>query len=250
MGGRGEGGPRRCSQAPCPRGVARGPRPSPPSSPAQPRLVYTFSRGRRAALGAGRGLVGRRWVSLAGGGGVSLCRGLFPRLPRAGTKAGRLVCAFLGATVSLRPTAPAQSRRWAAGNAGVGGRPTGGGWRAAALACGVGPPPLRPASGRPHARWGERRGGAYRSLPLVPWRRPRAAAGGRPAGSGHGRPAADGGGALFPRPPPPFGCHTLVQAFARAPCSPRCRRAVPAGRRGGGRAGECSGRRFESAVSG
>ena len=32
--------------------------------------------------------------------------------------------------------------------------------------------------------------------------------------------AANGGGAPFPCPPPTFGCQTLVQAFARAPCSP------------------------------
>ena len=62
------------------------------------------------------------------------------------------------------------------------------------------------------------------------YRRPR----GRPGGSHPGGPAADWGGALFPRPPPPFGCQTLVQALARATGSPCCRRAVPAGQKGGG----------------
>ena len=86
--------------------VARCPQPSPPSSPAHPRWVYTFSRGCQAAPGARRSLVGRRWVSLAGGGwgggcqcavplgarpvgsagwgaGRSLCRGLFPKFTKA-----------------------------------------------------------------------------------------------------------------------------------------------------------------------
>ena len=114
VGGRGEGGSRRGPRLPCPAGVAGGPRPSPPSSPAHPPLVYMFSRGCWAAPGTGHGLAGRRWVSLAGGGGGcqctvppgtrpgghagrgagrSLCRGLLPRLLWASTKAGRLVCA-------------------------------------------------------------------------------------------------------------------------------------------------------------
>ena len=96
-------------------GVAVLLRPSPPSSPAHPPGVYMFSRGCRAAPGAGHGLAGRRWASLAGdwvggcqcavpqgarpggpagqGAGRSLCRGLFHRLLGAGTKAGRFVCA-------------------------------------------------------------------------------------------------------------------------------------------------------------
>ena len=97
-----------------PRGMARGPWLSPPSSPAQPSWLYTFSRVCQAAPGAECGLAGRRRVSLVGGGGGcqcavspgarpggpskwgagrSFCRGLFPCLPRAGTKAGRFVCA-------------------------------------------------------------------------------------------------------------------------------------------------------------
>ena len=52
-------------------GAARGPRPCPPSSPAQPPWVYTS---RRALVGAGRGPIGRRWVSAGGGGEVSSLR--------------------------------------------------------------------------------------------------------------------------------------------------------------------------------
>ena len=97
------------------------------------------------------------------------------RLPRLGTEAGRLVCSPLGAALLPRPTVSAQSRLSAAGNAGVSGRPTGGAWRAAALAAvvasppwvprpsrggGAGLPPLRPASGRLQAGGGgEERGG-------------------------------------------------------------------------------------------
>ena len=85
-----------------------------------------------------------------------------PRLRRVGTEEGRFICALLGAAVPPRPTASAQSRWSAAGNAGLSGRPTGVAWRAAALAAAVasppwvprpsrgsaGPPPLRLASGR------------------------------------------------------------------------------------------------------
>ena len=129
VGGGEERGRRRGSPPPCSVGVARGPRPSPPSSLENPPWVYTFSLGCWAAPDPGRGLVGRRWVSLAVGGwggcqcaapprtrpggsagwgaGRSPCRSLFPRLPRAGTTAGRFVrahAAFLGVAVPLRPT--------------------------------------------------------------------------------------------------------------------------------------------------
>ena len=76
----------------------------------------------------------------------------------------------------------------------------------------------------------------FKNLCVAP---PPTALGGRPGGSGPGGPAADGRGALFPRPPPPFGCQTLVQALARVPCSPRCPHAAPAGR-GGMRGGPAS----------
>ena len=61
------------------RGGGLWPRPSPPSSPAQPPQVYLFGPGRWAAPGPGRGLAGRRWVSLAGGGGGGLPPGGLPR---------------------------------------------------------------------------------------------------------------------------------------------------------------------------
>ena len=87
-GGRGEGGSRRGSPPPFSGRAACGPRLSPPLSPAHCPPVHLSGRGRWAATGPGRGLAGRRWVSLAGRGGggrpVSrppprgLDRGLFP----------------------------------------------------------------------------------------------------------------------------------------------------------------------------
>ena len=131
VGGTVKGGSRCGSPPPCLGGVARGPRPSPPSSPAHPPWVYMLSRACRAAPGAGRGLAGRRWVSLAGGGGgltvcrtpggssggprgggsgeVSLPRSVPP--PSPGGHKGRLLrlcpalhAAFLGVPVPLRPS--------------------------------------------------------------------------------------------------------------------------------------------------
>ena len=196
---------------------------------------------------------------------ISVCRKIY------GVIRGKGKGPALHVAVLLRPPAPAHSCRSAAGTAGVSGRLTGGACGAAALAAvrasppwvprpsrgGAGPPPLRPAPGRPRAGGGGEEGGGEgwvvggvpRNPPLVPWRRPPTAAGWRPGGSCPGGPAADGGGALFPRPPPPFECQTLLQALAQAPCSPRCRGAVPAGQGGGG-GGECWGRQRGSAVSG
>ena len=65
-GGEGRGGRTAVSLSSVFGGAARGPRPCPRSSPAQPPWVYT---GGRAVVGAGRGPVGRRWVSAGGGGG-------------------------------------------------------------------------------------------------------------------------------------------------------------------------------------
>ena len=235
---------------PPPWGAAHGPQPCPPSPPAHPPCVY---KGRRAAVGAGRGPVRCRWVG-AGGEGRFPRYGLLPCLPQSGIKAGRLVCAFSGATVLSRPTAPAQSRRPAVGYAEVSGRPTEGAWRAAAFATAVASPPwvlrplrgvagpqsLWPASGRARARVGGEGGregagggGVPRFPPLAPWRRPPTAAGERPGGSGPGGPAADLGGILFPHLPLTLRCRTLAHALARVPCSPRRRPAVPAGRGGG-----------------
>ena len=89
--GRGEGGSRRGLPPPCPGGVARGPRPSPTCSPARHSCGYMFSRGCRAAPGAGRGLAGRRWVSLAGRGRAASApypRGLARGAPRGGEGGG------------------------------------------------------------------------------------------------------------------------------------------------------------------
>ena len=99
-GGGGGGAPR--YPAPLPRGVACGPRPCHPSSPARPPGVYTCSPGCWAAVGAKRGPVGRRWVSVAGeGGGRSPCPGPLPRPPQASFRVGCFVCAFLGAAIPL-----------------------------------------------------------------------------------------------------------------------------------------------------
>ena len=70
-GGRGEGRRAVALQLPPPGGWPVAPGPDPPSSPAHPPQVYLFGRGRWAAPGAGRGMAGRRWVSLAGGGGAA-----------------------------------------------------------------------------------------------------------------------------------------------------------------------------------
>ena len=91
VGVRGEGGPRRGSPPPCPGGLALGLRPSPPSSLANPPWVYMFSWGCQGVPGAWRGLVGRRWVSLAGGGGAASApypRGLARGAPRGGGRGG------------------------------------------------------------------------------------------------------------------------------------------------------------------
>ena len=66
----GEGGGSRCGSPPPFSGrAACGPWPGPPSSPARSPVVHLFGRGLSAAPGPGRGLAGRRLVSLAGGGG-------------------------------------------------------------------------------------------------------------------------------------------------------------------------------------
>ena len=162
---------------------------------------------------------------------------------------GRLVCVFPGATVRLRPTAPAQSRRPAVGDAGVSERPTGG--------CGVSPrgaaAPLgglggRRLSGRPppaHGLGGGERGGgrglgggSLLSPPRPPGAAPRRPRGGSLVIPVPGGQPLTGGGVLFPRPHSALWCRALAQALARVPSSPRCRRAEPAGW-GGGRKGRC-----------
>ena len=261
VGGEGRGG---CAAVPHPPALGGGPWP--------PSLSPSFSGAPILGIHVEPGLLGGRGRrSRPGRPPVGQCdggweRGLLATVcppPSPGDiKAGRFVCAFLGAAVPLRRTTPAQSHQSAAGNAGVCGRSTGGAWRVAALAAAVGSPPLgaaappgggagqpslRPSSGRPRAggrgggedgQRGGGEGGFPAAPPLPPWRRPPSAAGGRPGGTGPGGPAADWGGALFSRPPLPFKCRTVVQALARAPRFPHCRRAVPAGRGGGG-GGDC-----------
>ena len=210
-----------------------------------------------------------------GGGGVSLPQSAPPRLPWAGTEAGRFVRALLGAAVPLRSTAPGQSRQSAARNAGVSGRSTLGARHTAALAAaaasdhwvprpsrgGAGPLPLRPASCRPRAGRGGEGGvggvggrGGFPSVP--PWssgvvvpRRPR------------------GGGLVVPVPggqPPTRGAHSspvpLRPSGARPSCRPslgpsallavaaRYRLAGGGGEGPASAGGGCSGQR--SAVSG
>ena len=180
VGGRGEGGPRRCSLL-----LRQGGRPVAPGPvplPLRGTLPgYTRVTGRSWA----RARSGRPPVGQCGGGGERFpSYGLPPHLPQVGIKAGRLVCVFPGATMLLRPTAPAQYRRPAAGYVGVSGRPTGGAWRAAAFAAaaasppgvqrplrgGAGPPSLWSAPGRPRAGGGGREGGgrAGGGSPLSP----------------------------------------------------------------------------------
>ena len=121
------GGEGRGDRAAVPLSPALGGGPWPPSlspfiSGAPPLGIHGLPGGRGRRARSGWPLVGQ-----CGGGGERFSRhSLLPRLPQAGTKADRFVCAFLGAPVPLRPTAPAQSRRPAAGNAGVRGRLTGG----------------------------------------------------------------------------------------------------------------------------
>ena len=262
---------------PLPWGAGPWPPSQSPFFPSAPLLGIYVQPGLPGSPERRAGLDDRRWVSLAGEGGgeVSLPQSAPPSSP-GGQQGGPL---------RLRPALhvafPGCRRSVVAHGAGaeppVGSGHCGSEWAAdwarlargcARRGCGVPPPgcrgPLGGVRGRrlycrplaAHRAGGGGGGGegweggqVPRSPPLVPWRRPQTAAGRRPGGSGPGEPAAERGGALFPCPPRPFGCQTLVEALARAPCSPRCRRAGPAGR-GGGRADECWKRRFGSPVSG
>ena len=103
----------------------------------------------------------------------------------------------------------------------------------------------RRLSGRPRPPTGfgggERGGGeGWGGLSAVPPRPPGAAA----RGGGLAFPVPGGkpltvGGVLFPRLPSALGRRALAQVLAWVPCSPRHRRAVPAGRGGGGSEGRC-----------
>ena len=214
---------------------------------------------------------------MRGAGGERYPRyGLLPCLPQAGINPGCLVCAFPGASVLLRPTAPARSRWQAAGYAGKSGQPTRGAWRAAAFAAAVasppwvqrplwgggGPPSLWPAPGRPRA-WGGGEGGGTGGgewgSPLSP--------------SGPLAPPLDGrrgAGLVVPVPggqlliggaysllasPQPLGAgpshRPSLGSPARHAVAARCRLAKGGGARGGGGGGDvCWGRWSGSAVSG
>ena len=173
--------------------------PCPPfSGGLAPPLGILVQRGCRAAVGAECGLVGRQWVSVAEGWGreVTLPRSAASRPPRMGTEAARFACSLLGAAVLPRPTASAQSRRSAAGNAGVRARPTGGAWRAVAPAAAVASPSWvqRPS------RWG-----AWAAALLTGWR---GAGGGEGVGGRGGSPQSP----PCPLAPPP-DCAGLVRWF-------------------------------------
>ena len=102
-GGEDRGGRAAVPQPPPLGGWPVAPRPCPPSSLAHPPWVYTFGWGCRAAVGARRGLVGRRWVSVAGGEGgegglfAAVCSPAFPGRPpmRAASSAHSWVPRFL-----------------------------------------------------------------------------------------------------------------------------------------------------------
>ena len=230
---------------PPPWQAARGPRPCLPSSLAHPPWVYT---GRRAVVGAGRGPVGRRWVS-AGGGGGGKVSSLWPATPPSP-----------GGHQSGPPRLPISGRHRAVAAHGAGAEPLAGsrlrGSERAAdrgrlargrVRRGCGVPPL--------GGWGERGeggrggGGGTRCPPPAPGPPPR-----WPRGVvlvvpvPGGQPLA-GRGVLFPRLPSALGCRALAQALARVPAfAAQCRLAA-----GGGEwAGVCWGWWFGqwSAVSG
>ena len=172
-----------------------------PLSPACPSRVHSCRGALQAAAGVGRGLVGRQWVSAAvggGGGGGPPRPGSRPRLPQAGLRGGRSVCAVLGA----------------AGPPSVG---SGQGGSVRAVLRGRLPRPgclLTPgaaASSRgvrgchlfglpPSAVGPEGEGGGSGGGPLVPWRHPLTAEGGRPGGPGPGGQPSAGGSHSFPAP--------------------------------------------------
>ena len=243
-GGGGERGPRRCSPLLCPGGVARGPRPCRPGPPPLGIHVQPGLRGSsRRRVRPGRLPVGQ----CGGGGGVrglfaAVCSPAFPgRAPRRAASSARSW---------VPPFRCSPGRRQCRIES------TGGAWRAAALVAavasppwvprpsqgGAGPPSLRLASGRPQAGGGGvgGRGGSPQSPPGPPAPPPDSRGGAAWWLLSWGASRRLGGRTL-PPPPPTTGCQTLVQTLARARCSPRCRRGVPAGRRGRG-GGECWGR--------
>ena len=193
--------------------------------------------------GAGRGLVGRQWVSVAGGGRreMSSPRSAPPPLP-GGPQSGPLRLCLPG----CRLVAGRQRvmRECAGGPLGA----LGARLRLPRLRCpppgcsgppggDAGPLSLRPASVRPWAWGGEGEG-------VVPWSPD--AAPGRPRGAGlvvlaHGGQPSTGRAHSSPAP------LYLLRAGPPAPLAVAARRRLTGG--GGGRAGEFSGQRVGSAVS-
>ena len=139
-------------------------------------------------MGVGRGPVGRQWVSAAGGGGREGGSDLLVlvRAPAFTTLASE------GAALFAPFWAPPVCRQSVAGWSGACGLFTGGACRGS----GAPPPPglsdlPRGVRGPRHSRLppsalGPEGGGGRGGGPLVPWRRPPTAAGGRPGGSGPG----------------------------------------------------------------
>ena len=222
-------------------GVACSPRPWPllMAGGVAPRIApcRVLGRGCLAAPGAGRGLAGRWWVSLAGGRGAggrsaSVCLSAAPGwASRRPTLSLRCPPDRTGlrprAAARMRsagcPCAPAQGGWPSAGTVGVGERLTGGMRRTAACTLAAGPlpgcrGPLRegvslwpggggaglpspwPACGCPRA-WGGRGGRGGGGSPLSPFGPPvllSDGCGGLPDGLGPGGPAVDGGGGALP----------------------------------------------------
>ena len=158
-------------------------------SPACPPWVYSCRGGCLAAAGVGRCPVGRQWVSVAGGGGGG--GGNPPALVRAPVFPWPL--ASEGAAPFALSWAPPVRRRPAAGRAcrrlprpwcplTPGAAASSGGVRGRRF---FGLPPSALVS--------EGEGGGGGGGPLVPWRRPLTAKGGRPGGPGPGRQPLAGG---------------------------------------------------------
>ena len=172
-----------------------------PLSAACPPLVYSCRGGCRAATGVGHGPVGRQWVSAAGeggGGGEPPRPGSRPCLPQSGLRRGCSVCAVLGAA-GPPSVGSGQGGSVRAVHRGRLARPrcpltpgaaaSSGGVRGCRL-FGLPPSALGP----------EGEGGGGGGGPLVPWRRPLTAKGGRPGGPSPGASRRLGGRTL---PPPP-----------------------------------------------
>ena len=167
-----------------------------PLSPACLPGVYSCRGGCRAVAGVGRGPVGRQWVSAAGGGGGG--GGIPPPWFAPPSSPGRPLKG------PLRLRRPGRRRsavgRQRAGRAGAclgRGAPSPRVQRPLRGGCGaaVSSVCLRPLLGL------RGRGGGEWGGPLVRWRRPLTAEGGRPGGPGPGGQPSAGGSHSSPAPP-------------------------------------------------